>query len=113
MDWAKAEQDLKNPDSLASQVFYPLQRMMLNRRKYPAFSRGSLTFLDVGTDAVLAYKRSLESQTITVLANLSDKGVKLENMLANKQEKDLLEQSVTYQDNKLVLAPYGFYWFAA
>jgi maltose alpha-D-glucosyltransferase / alpha-amylase len=113
IDWVKAERDLGNPDSLASRVFYPLQRMMLNRRKYLAFSRGALTFLEVGTDAVLAYQRSLESQTITVIANLSDKEVRLEGILTTPQEMDLLEQPVTYRDNKLVLAPYGFHWFAA
>jgi maltose alpha-D-glucosyltransferase / alpha-amylase len=113
IDWTQAERDLQKPESLASQVFYPLQRMMLNRRKYSAFSRGTLTFLDVGTDAVLAYKRSLGPQSITVLANLSGEEVSLENILNTQQEKDLLEQAVNYQDHKLVLAPYGFHWLAA
>ena len=115
IDWKKAEQDLQDPDSLASSVFYPLRQMLRNRRNYLAFSRGNLTFLDVGNPAVLAYLRSFGAQEVVVMANLSaeEKTVSLPEPLTVCPDFDMLERPLTCRDNSVVLAPYGFHWLAA
>ena len=89
--------------------------MLRNRRNYLAFSRGSLSFLDVGEPAVLAYLRSFGSQEVVVLANMSaeEKTVSLLEPLKLCPDFDMLERPVTCRENSVVLAPYGFHWLAA
>lgn len=115
VDWEKAERDLEDPDSLASKVFYPLRQMLRNRRNYLAFSRGDLSFLEVGEPAVLAYLRSFGNQRVLVLANLSGEKVRLSapTELGIAPDMDLLEHTVRHEGNSITLEPYGFHWLAA
>lgn len=91
MDWEVIEIELADPSSLASQVFYPLRGLLLDRREHPAFARGSLQFLDVGDDRVLAYERVHEDDRVFVVANFADQSV-----------------SVRHPSIEVVLEPYGY-----
>ncbi len=115
LDWARAERDLADPESLASQVFYPLQSMILNRRNYLAFSRGRLEFLDVLDERVLAYARTFDTQRVLVLANLSSDEVRVTAPaeLGTLPDMDLLERPVHHDEEEIRLEPYGFHWLAA
>jgi maltose alpha-D-glucosyltransferase / alpha-amylase len=110
VDWEATLRELADPGSLAAQVFYPLQRMLLNRRSYLAFSRGGLEFLDVGDDRVLAYARTLDAQRVVVLANLSGDAVSVPDGLGPLPDADLLGQPVAHGEANLTLPPYGYYW---
>jgi maltose alpha-D-glucosyltransferase/alpha-amylase len=48
-----------------------MQRMIGVRKKYPAFGRGSLEFLDGDNRRVLAFTRRYEEQTLLIVLNLS------------------------------------------
>lgn len=113
VDWVKAERELDDPDSLAAQVFYPLKEMILRRRNYPAFSRGTLEMLELKNLSILAYRRSFEGQVVTVLANLSETGQTVLLDLDPMPGGDLLEQAVSHQNGELSLPAYGFYWLAS
>lgn len=96
IDWAEADAALAEPQSLASQVFYPLQRMIAFRREHAAFGRGTLEFLNVGDDRVLAYARALGAQRIELVANLADAPVRVSSRGAYVE-----------------LAPFAFNWSIA
>ena len=108
IDWRKAERDLKNETSLASQIFYPLKKMLSTRAKYPAFSRGTLTFSTVEDKRILAFEREFKDQAISVFANLSDEGLSLNAPLT--AQHDLLEQPVSYKNAQAFIEPLSFYW---
>jgi len=47
------------------------KRMIKVRRRYPAFGRGSIEFLECGNRAVLAFLRRYDGEVLIVVANLS------------------------------------------
>lgn len=49
-------------------AFY--KQLIKIRKKYPAIAKGDISFLETGTDLVIAYQRTLGEQHITVLCNL-------------------------------------------
>ena len=115
LDWRAAERDLADAGSLAAQVFYPLQRMILQRRNTLAFSRGRLEFLDLSDQRVLAYARIFGVQRVIVLANLSSEEVRFAAPaeLGALPDSDLLERPLEHADGEMRLEPYGFHWLAA
>lgn len=48
-----------------------MRRMMQTRRRYPAFARGDIEFLETGNRKVLAFLRILGEERILVVSNLS------------------------------------------
>lgn len=114
MDWEATLRALADPQSLASQVYYPLQRMLLTRRAYVALSRGSLRFVDVGDRRVLAYLRELGEQRLLLLHNLSGERVRVAapSGLGGLPDGDLLEAPVQHDQASLTLAPFGWHWLA-
>jgi maltose alpha-D-glucosyltransferase/alpha-amylase len=48
-----------------------MRRLIAIRKQYPAFGRGSITFLGAENKAILAYVRKTSSQTVLVVNNLS------------------------------------------
>ncbi len=111
MAW-EAVEALADPQSLASQVYYPLQRLLLTRRNYLALSRGTLAFIAVGDQRVLAYTRQLGEQRLLMLANLSGESVRVP-VPAKLGASDLLEQPLKHDAASLTLAPFGYHWLAA
>jgi len=47
------------------------RRLLELRRAHPAFALGGLTFVETGNEAVLAYTREHEGQTLLVVANFA------------------------------------------
>ncbi len=54
-----------------SSLLWFMKRMISIRKRYKAFSRGDLQFIDTDNSKVLAFTRTWEEQTILVIANLS------------------------------------------
>ncbi len=75
MDWDLIEKHLADPTSVAAQVFNSLRDLIAERRQHPAFARGSLAFLDVGDDRVLAFERVHGDDRAVVIANLSGESI--------------------------------------
>lgn len=61
------ETQLRNPSSL----LWFMKRMITMRKKYKAFSRGDMKFINVENPKVLAFTRTYEEETILVVVNLS------------------------------------------
>ncbi len=54
-----------------SSLFWFMKRIINMRRNYPAFSRGSMRFIQVENPKVLAFTRSYEDEHLLVIVNLS------------------------------------------
>ncbi len=62
------EAQQKDEDSILA--FY--KRLIAIRKKYPVVAKGEISFLETGTDMVLAYQRTLGEQRLIVLCNLGE-----------------------------------------
>jgi len=109
------EAQQQNPDSL----LWWMKRMIGLRKRFKAFSRGSLEFLQTGNRKVLGFLRRYQGETILVLANLSRQAqyayIDLSEFaginpsgLAYGAQFPRIEQSPYL----LTFGPYGFYWFS-
>ena len=56
-------------------LWHRMRQMIATRKAQPALARGNVRFLDVGNQAVLAFLRRHEGQTVLAAHNLSDKPV--------------------------------------
>jgi maltose alpha-D-glucosyltransferase/alpha-amylase len=61
------EAQLRNPSSLLQWT----RRLVATRRRYKAFGRGTITFLEPGNRKVLAFVREHEDEAVLCVANLS------------------------------------------
>jgi maltose alpha-D-glucosyltransferase/alpha-amylase len=105
----------RNPISL----FWWMKRMIALRQQNAIFARGSLRFLLPENNRVLAYLRTLDNQTILVVANLSRFSQFVELDLTEFRgctPTELFGQTVFPRIGQLpyllTLGPHGFYWFA-
>jgi maltose alpha-D-glucosyltransferase/alpha-amylase len=105
-----------NPHSL----LWWTRRLIALRKRYRAFSRGSLEFLSADNHHVLAFLRRHQEQTLLVVANLSRFVQPLELDLAEHAGATPVELfgGVAFPpiaaDRRypLTLGPHSFYWFA-
>jgi len=97
-------QQRADPHSLLNQ----LRHMIKVRRQHPTFGRGDFAWIEVGTDAVAAYQRTLETDRVLAIHNLSDQAQAIELAEPAQERIDLLTQSRVSQ--QLSLQPYQFLW---
>lgn len=57
--------------SNTSSLFWFMKRMITLRKKYKAFGRGDMTFMNVSNPKVMAFIRSYEEETLLIIVNLS------------------------------------------
>jgi maltose alpha-D-glucosyltransferase/alpha-amylase len=108
------ESQLRSPTSL----LHWLRRLLRVRKKYPAFGRGSLTFVPCENRRVVAYLREHQGQTLLIVNNLS--------AFAQPAELDLRTYSgrvpmellgnhafprITERPYVITLSPHSFFWF--
>ncbi|GAB3927685.1 maltose alpha-D-glucosyltransferase [Larkinella terrae] len=102
-----------------SSLLWFTKRMINMRKRYKAFGRGNLTFLNVENPKVLAYTRSYEDETLLIVVNLSKHSQPAEVDLSNykgyrpvevfsKNRFPLIQENDTYP---FTLAPYDYQWF--
>ena len=96
-----------------------IKRLFVLRKRYKAFSRGSIQFLDPDNYKILAFVRSHEEEHILVVANLSRfvQYVELDlSSYAGRVPVELFGRSVFPAIREtpfpISLGPHGFYWFA-
>ncbi len=109
------EAQLQNPHSL----LWWTKRLIALRKRYHAFSRGSLEFLHPENRKVLAFIRRYKDEVILVVANLSRfaQGVSLDlgefrGMLPVEIFGRVEMPPVADTPYFLTLGPHSFYWFA-
>ncbi len=94
------------------------RRMIQVRRRYPAFSRGDIKFIETGNRKMLAFTRTLGESTILVVSNLSRFVQPSELDLGEYQGRvpvELIGETAFPPIGELPyffsLGPHAFYWF--
>jgi maltose alpha-D-glucosyltransferase/alpha-amylase len=103
----------RDPTSL----WHAIRKMIAARKQHRAFGRGACEFLATGNNAVLAYVRTFEDETILVVNNLSasPQTISLDRTRwANREMMDLNSHvplpHLTNASPSVTLAPYQFLW---
>jgi len=108
------ESQQKNPSSL----LWWMKRLIALRKRYKAFGRGSISFLNSENPKVLAFVRRHDEERILIVANLSRfvqhceldlrefHGLVPEEMIGHS-----LFPPISELPYLLTLGPHGFYWF--
>jgi maltose alpha-D-glucosyltransferase/alpha-amylase len=102
-----------------SSLLWFTKRMINMRKRYKAFGRGNLKFLNVENPKVLAFTRSYEDETLLIVVNLSKHSQPAEVDLADykgyrpvevfsKNRFPAIKDDETYP---FTLAPYDYQWF--
>jgi len=109
------EAEQNNPDSL----LWWMKRLIALRKRFKAFSRGSLEFLHTENRKILAFLRRYEDETILVVANLSRLAQHTSLNLTEFTEKVPIEifgqtefPIIKEAPYSVTLGPYAFYWFS-
>ena len=94
-----------------------MKRMIAARKRFPAFGRGSISFLRPANGKVLAFVRRHEDTVLLIVHNLAASAQSVELNLkefAGAKPVELLGEArfppVTERPYVLTLAPYGYYW---
>ncbi len=96
-----------DPDSL----FNALRHMLAVRKQHPAFGRGDFAWVDVGSQAVVAYWRTLADDRVLVIHNLSDQAQPIE-LAAPTHRLDRSAHSITPHALTYHFSSYQFLWLA-
>jgi maltose alpha-D-glucosyltransferase/alpha-amylase len=109
------ESQQSTPHSLLSWM----KRLILLRKQYKAFGRGTLEFLQPSNPRILAFVRRFEDELILVVANLSRFAQPAEISLGEFDGHTPVEMFgrtefpvITGAPYKLALGPSSFYWFS-
>jgi maltose alpha-D-glucosyltransferase / alpha-amylase len=109
------ENQQNNPDSL----LWWMKRTIALRKRFKAFGRGTLEFLQPQNRKVLAFLRRYQDEAILVVANLSHAAQQAQLDLAEFQGRAPVElfgraefAPITNEKYTFTLGPYVFYWFA-
>jgi len=119
IDWVKLDQDLKDKESLSHKVHDKITKQIKTRKRFKAFGRGSIYWLDAHqsdgkrNNHILAYIRKWESQRIMVVQNLSDKEQSFKlSILSEISWIDMFGKQAEYNDlnQMLTMKPYEYLW---
>ena len=109
------EAQQNNPDSL----LWWMKRLIALRKRFKAFSRGSIEFLQPDNRRVLAFLRTYEDETLLVIANLSRLAQHTSLELAGFAGSVPIEMFgqtefpiIGEKPYCITLGPYTFYWFS-
>ena len=104
--------------SLEGQVFRKIAGLARERARHPVFGELGLSVLDSGHASVLAFRKQLGGQILTVFGNFSERAARLAagkmgDLLGGRSGRDLLSESRILPDDDLVLEPCGLRWLLA
>jgi maltose alpha-D-glucosyltransferase / alpha-amylase len=109
------ENQQNNPDSL----LWWMKRSVALRKRFKAFGRGSLEFLQPNNRKVLAFLRRYQDETIVVVANLSHAAQQAQLDLSEFRGRVPVElfgrtEFTPVSDNlyQFMLGPHAFYWLS-
>ncbi len=110
--------NVEGQDQNRHSLLWWMRRLIALRKRFKAFSRGTLTFLHPENQAVLAFVRSYEGENILVAANLSRFVQFVELDLAAFAKSVPVEMfgitefpPIDKAPYFLTLGPHSFYWF--
>ncbi|MCL4158350.1 UNVERIFIED_CONTAM: hypothetical protein GTU68_010809, partial [Idotea baltica] len=108
------ENQLGNPNSL----LWWTRRLIKMRKRYKAFGRGKITFLESENTKALAFVRSYNGEKILVVTNLSRYAQaasvemqSLENLIPVEVFSQNRFPKIGTEPYSFTLSPYGYYWF--
>jgi len=120
IDWPQVMHELTVEGSLASSVNSRLKQLLHSRKKFKAFGRGDIAWLDlvqadsVPASQVLAFTRTFLDEKILVINNLSDKSVSLSipTGFFFTSVSDILGQTIEFKKESgvLNLSAWGYTW---
>jgi len=109
------ENQLNNPDSL----LWWMKRIIAIRKRYKAFGRGSIEFLQPENRKILAFLRRYKQETVLIVANLSHlpQQTKLDlSQFMGWRPVDIFGRiefyPITNGQYYFTLSSYAFYWFS-
>jgi maltose alpha-D-glucosyltransferase/alpha-amylase len=104
IDWDQLGRDLANPESLSSRVYEGLRKMIGQRRRFNAFGRGALRFIQ-GTDpSLFAFERTFSGEKLLLIHNMGDTSLDISSLTADGREDVLGSHDLN------TLEPFGFRW---
>ncbi len=110
VNWQQLEKDLANTDSLSSKVYQKITEQINIRKKYKAFGRGDILWVDAydedgkPDEHILAYIRKWRTQSILVVQNLLGEERKFKlRILAEISWIDLFGKHAVYDDQQQML----------
>ena len=108
INWDNLEQELKNPETLSSHIYFKLKSMLKIRNEHKIFGRGELEFVNIGKNEngqLLSFIRSLGEEKWLIIHNMTEHEIKL-------QLPAFAEKSVNVFDGARPenIHPYGFIW---
>ena len=110
VNWQQLEKDLANTDSLSSKVYQKITEQINIRKKYKAFGRGDILWVDAydedgrPDEHILAYIRKWRTQSILVVQNLLGEERKFKlRILAEISWIDLFGKHAIYDDQQQML----------
>ncbi len=96
---------MADPNSL----FQAIRRMIAIRKEHPAFGWGKFQWVDAGTNAVAAYKRTYGPETMLILNNLSEQE-QIANLSSGQANDAFTNETVSL--GRLTLQPHQYLWLA-
>ena len=109
VDWNEVEEQLGKKDSFESHIFKGLSKMIQSRKKYAAFGRGKIQWLETKDKGLLAFKRIHEKEEILILINLSGKDIQY-HLDTHFPFQDILGQNVKTLKNEINIEAYSYLW---
>lgn len=106
LNFDKVCEDLQNPDSLRSKIFFGIIKLLEIRQKHKAFSPLAEQTVLNPHPSVFSIVRNCSDEKITILNNVSDKEVLLSNI--DFSGEDLISEKPV--QSHIRLKPYEFMW---
>lgn len=118
VDWNQVDQDLSNPETLGYKVYKSLSKMLEVRKKFHAFGRGDLEWIDIKDEKgtiipeILAYARVYDDDHKVIIQNLSAKSLEIptSEIMVCAGEFDRLGQKLQKNNLSIILKPYSYLW---
>lgn len=114
MDWSVLKQ-IKQKKSVRRRIFIEMQQTFYKRKEVAALDGNHMRLLPVDNDHVLAYLRWHDANTLTVLANFSERAQEVDvrrfrmEGLSHFFKDVFTERSISTHDS-IVLEPYEILW---
>lgn len=108
MNWDEIAQNLENPKSLSSGIYFNLKHMLKTRNKYKVFGRGTIEFtklLGAENGNILSFYRTLGAEKWLILHNMTENEIAFNSLPKMDAGKEELGKSLEGS-----FEPYGFRW---
>jgi maltose alpha-D-glucosyltransferase/alpha-amylase len=94
---------MEDPNSLLQSI----RRMIGIRKEHHAFGLGNFEWIDPGTNAIAAYKRTYSGETMLVLNNLSNEK-QTAQLQVNRARDAFTNEKISF--DSIILQPYQYLW---